>query len=437
MTARPEVPEGRIRIEEPPRLPTSEGAGGVAMSAIPMLGSLGSVVLVASLGGGSSEVRVVAAGLFLLSTVAYLAFQLDRQRGQRRRQLTSARRGYLRHLAGVRVAVRDAARSQRHALEWLHPDPSALPVMAADGTRVWERQPDDPDFLQVRYGVAAQPLSVELAAPADLAGHDVDPAAASAVRRLLETHRTQPCLPVAVGLRGHRRIALVGPAATTRGLARALMCSGATFHSPDHLVVAVLATEETLGEWEWVKWLPHAQRAERSDAVGPVRLVSTSAAHLTALLPDSTHLLLVLDGSALPDLDGRRAVTVVEVGAGDDAPTFGTLRLDVDGEDVRVDDCDRPTAEAAARRLLARRLPATGPEAGPATPRGLPELLGLDGLGRFDPATRWGLRPTRDRLRVPIGTGRDGTAVHLDLKESAHGGVGPHGLVVGATGSGK
>jgi S-DNA-T family DNA segregation ATPase FtsK/SpoIIIE len=40
-------------------------------------------------------------------------------------------------------------------------------------------------------------------------------------------------------------------------------------------------------------------------------------------------------------------------------------------------------------------------------------------------------------LRVPIGNDGDGEAVLLDIKESAQGGSGPHGLIVGATGSGK
>ncbi|HQR27744.1 MAG TPA: type VII secretion protein EccCb, partial [Nocardioides sp.] len=42
-----------------------------------------------------------------------------------------------------------------------------------------------------------------------------------------------------------------------------------------------------------------------------------------------------------------------------------------------------------------------------------------------------------ERLRVPFGTDPDGVPVRLDLKEAALGGTGPHGLVVGATGSGK
>jgi len=38
---------------------------------------------------------------------------------------------------------------------------------------------------------------------------------------------------------------------------------------------------------------------------------------------------------------------------------------------------------------------------------------------------------------VPIGVGADGSSINLDIKESAQQGMGPHGLVIGATGSGK
>ena len=36
-----------------------------------------------------------------------------------------------------------------------------------------------------------------------------------------------------------------------------------------------------------------------------------------------------------------------------------------------------------------------------------------------------------------MGTTEDGSPVELDIKESAMGGMGPHGLCIGATGSGK
>ena len=66
-----------------------------------------------------------------------------------------------------------------------------------------------------------------------------------------------------------------------------------------------------------------------------------------------------------------------------------------------------------------------------------PTLLGLGRAHDLDPTAGWGPRPARERLRVPIGLDDDGEPVHLDLKESAQQGMGPHGLVVGATGSGK
>jgi S-DNA-T family DNA segregation ATPase FtsK/SpoIIIE len=49
----------------------------------------------------------------------------------------------------------------------------------------------------------------------------------------------------------------------------------------------------------------------------------------------------------------------------------------------------------------------------------------------------WRTRNAADVLRVPIGVAADGGPEVLDLKESAQGGMGPHGLVIGATGAGK
>ena len=65
------------------------------------------------------------------------------------------------------------------------------------------------------------------------------------------------------------------------------------------------------------------------------------------------------------------------------------------------------------------------------------ELLGLEDPASFDVQHAWRLRPIRDRLRVPIGVGESGQPVELDIKESAQEGMGPHGLCIGATGSGN
>ena len=70
-----------------------------------------------------------------------------------------------------------------------------------------------------------------------------------------------------------------------RALARSIICSATAFHSPEHLIVAVLSAEEHIAHWDWIKWLPHALSREATDAVGPMRMVTTSLTDLAALLP--------------------------------------------------------------------------------------------------------------------------------------------------------
>ncbi|NEE35622.1 secretion protein EccC, partial [Streptomyces sp. SID7982] len=67
----------------------------------------------------------------------------------------------------------------------------------------------------------------------------------------------------------------------------------------------------------------------------------------------------------------------------------------------------------------------------------LTSLLGIADLHRLQPPDLWSRRSEADRLRVPIGISSEGRPVELDIKESAQGGMGPHGMLIGATGSGK
>ena len=476
------MPTGQIVLQPPPEIEPNEGASGVLMNAIPMLGSLGSIVLVATMGSTNGGRGYIAAGMFLFATLGFIIVQLDRQRKQRTQQVTGSRTEYLRYLGNVRKVARDAADQQRRALTWHHPDPSSLPSLAEERSRIWEHGTADDNFLHVRYGVCAQPLSLELVPPESAPIDQVDPAAASALHRLLVVHRLQPDLPASIDLRAFDRVEICGPEDPARSLARAMICSATTFHSPEHLVLAVLSSEQNLAHWDWVKWLPHALSGRTSDAVGPMRMVSTNLTDLAALLPPdltdrprfgaderpaTPHILLVIDGAALPPgnhvipPDGLHGVTVLDLPARwdeledstrlrlqfDDAPAadgrfpVSALRLREETIRGRADQCALATAEAFARRLTPLHMVAAGatePTTGEISgPTDFMELLSLGDVRKLDPQAAWRPRPARDRLRVPIGLGEGGAVIHLDIKESAQQGMGPHGLVIGATGSGK
>ncbi len=101
----------------------------------------------------------------------------------------------------------------------------------------------------------------------------------------------------------------------------------------------------------------------------------------------------------------------------------------------RADLCDVATAEALARRLLARH-PSSDP-VGAAPAVDVLSLLRLPDPHTIEAREVWRARPHPPRLRAAVGVTGSGDPLHLDLEESARGGAGPHGLVVGATGSGK
>lgn len=475
----PDLPSGRIELQPPPELAPHEGIAGALMMALPMLGSVGAIVFISASGGGRGGTNFIAAGMFLVATLGFVVVNLDRQRKQRGTQMAGQRREYLQYLATVRRQVRAAADQQRHYLLWNHPEPAALPTLAEDGTRLWDRTGSSDDFLHVRYGRTSQPLAVELAAPEAAPIDQVDPVAASALHRFLSVHRVQPDLPAALDLAAFSRVEVVGPRERALALSRALLCSAAAFQSPEQLLVVVLCREDAREHWEWVKWLPHAQSPVSSDAIGPERLVVTTVEDAVALLPEelrdrprfgaenvevSPHVLVVVDGDGLltpgnhlvPE-EGAHGMTVLHLPrrAGElDDPTVLRLAIadtTVAGGVAMVaerareggfraigDQLDEATAEAFARRLAPLHT-VDGPVRDDTTARvpELGDLLGLGSVHDLDLATSWRRRPERDRLRVPIGVGENGAPIHLDIKESAQQGMGPHGLVIGATGSGK
>src|SRR4051812_41066450 len=156
----PELPTGEIVLQSPPEIEEAEGASGVLMNAIPMLGSLGSIVLVATMGSSTPAGQgrsFLAAGMFLFATLGFIVVRLDRQRKQRTQTVTGTRTEYLRYLGTVRKIARDAAAQQRAALLWQHPDPSALPALAEERSRVWEHTVTDAEFPRCGTACASHP----------------------------------------------------------------------------------------------------------------------------------------------------------------------------------------------------------------------------------------------------------------------------------------
>ena len=498
--ARSRPPEPDLQAVEllpAPALPDS-GAGlqGVMQILMPIMGGAGSIVMIVA---NANPVMLIAGGIMIGATIIGAIVMFIAQRTGTAKRGADLRRRYLDYLDRVRTDLGEAGTVQREVADHHHPPPATLPEVARDPLRLWERRPADPDFLTVRVGTGSAPLWQRVAAmPARDPLAEPDIVTAAAVVRITERDRMVGGMPVGLPLSG--RVTVVGVPAAVRDAVTVALAQLATLHGPQDLRIVTCVPRRAAGWLDWLKWLPHALSDEEVDGTAPRRLVAETDEQLADLLQaefsrrvsEATRtgrirklepaaygpaLVVIVDGMSVDAADPLRAfpgelnpaalginvVTLVDQMRRQ--PDKVDVRLScVDGtvtvEDLRTLDPDDPALPARRRALgassgepdridagtlagLVRELTAVRlvEETAAAAPLEatltLEDLVGVADPGAFEPERTWVKRPMPEFLRVPFGLGPSGEKVYLDIKENALGGMGPHGLCVGATGSGK
>jgi len=482
----PEQPSGSLAIQMPPEKAEPASMGNVLMMVVPMLGSTGVMVFMAIQNGGNNNRSMLMGGGMLVAMLGMVGFNMYRQFSQYRTRVVTQRREYLSYLAETRDAVRKVAKKQRAYYNWVYPDPNALVTLAANGSRLWSREGGTYDLFAFRYGSGTQPLGLVFERPPIDPMTEMDVVCLSAMERFIDVHDHTDNVGKFLFLGDFSHVELAGEGEAVYDEMRAIMMHLACFIDPSKLKIAVLCSADRLGEWEWVKWMPQARSSIVRDAVGPARMISTDPAELAEMIgtdiamrgpfqygdeiPAYPHLLLVCDGAEFPasspfgSFTGIKGVTIMSR-AREWTPmkSHTTLRLlihpnpDRKGADVVdvitmdsmpeqafADRLSAVQAEAIARRMTPFANQQNLEEAD--TPVGrsdesrqmdLMELVGIGDIRDFDPEKQWRRREGRERLAAPFGVTPEGQPVVLDIKESSQQGMGPHGLLIGATGSGK
>jgi ESX secretion system protein EccC len=467
----PPLPTGELVLEAPPEIPRPQGRNlGQMLMVLPMVGGSAAMALLFTGNGKGGPTAWIVGGLLGLSALGMLGMGFTGQGGKK--EMAYSRRQYLRQLAQHRVRVDRVARQQRTTLWYLHPDPDEL-WSVASSYRLWERRRHDPDFGVARIGLGPQALATTLVAPNTKSLESLEPLSAMALRRFITAYSALPDMPTAMAVNGFSRIYVRGDAALAAGLVRAMIAQLVVFHAPSDLVVAACVSPSRLRHWEWLKWLAHALHPKDTDALGRVRLLAPTIGALEAMIHDlisdrprfddshqssftGQHIVIVVDDGDLAGSEhllagsGIEGVTIIDVTnqpprALDRAtvvltPGDNLMSRTMDGttELGRPDFLALSETELLAKQLAPLRMPDDGQEeVATAAVLDFADMMGIDDPERFDPAQTWIQRPNRERLRIRFGMRPDGGLVELDFKESSQDGMGPHGLLIGATGSGK
>ncbi|MDF3340293.1 type VII secretion protein EccCa [Mycolicibacterium septicum] len=479
--APPRMPGGEVNLAPPPEVPRAI-PGNLMMRLMPfvmLVAVIGMIALMITVGGrdmARSPMFLLFPMMMIMSMVGMFMGGGNRN-GKAAAELNEERKDYFSYLAHLREEADTTGAEQRTALEWSHPDPRALTDVV--GTRrMWERRPSDADYCHIRVGIGTHRLATRLMAPETGPPEDLEPVSTVALRRFVKTHSVVHALPTAVSLRAFPTITFEGERRLAQQLVRSMVLELCTFHGPDHVQVAIVTANPDGENWSWVKWLPHAQHAVTRDGMGSMRLLFPTLELMeTALSAELAErgrftrnsqptqglkqLVVVLDDGFVTGDEqlitdaGLDSVTLLDLnGLRAGASARRSLQLVVEGDDVAArtavgverfatpDTITIPEAETTARRI-GRYRPANAAHIvsleadSRAVDPGLMALLKIPDAAGIVPEQIWRQRSPRERLRVPIGITPNGQPIELDIKEAAEGGMGPHGLCIGATGSGK
>ncbi|WP_436786530.1 type VII secretion protein EccCa [Yinghuangia sp. YIM S10712] len=483
------LPEPAERhVESPPNLPEGK-AGSPITSLLPMVGVMGSVVMMTIV--RNSRFAAIGAVVLVIALLGGVVLVFS-QRGKAQRTRRVQRERYLEYLEELREELAAEDRSRRATARELHPLPEALYGLVADPARLWERRRQDADFLHVRIATGA--VTVRMLSLQNHGGTALTPPDRFMLNEaagLRERFATAPDMPLTVPLDRVGDVSVIGERDDVVRVVRTLVMQAAVTHAPDDVALALAAPEERMTDWGWLKWLPHVLDAEAWDGPVNARRIAPSladlgrglaaelrqraafAAELRRGLARREALAFVRRLLVVDDCHGEPArevfrpdtavplrdmgVTVLHLLADrTHEPDHVAVRITVSGTTVTVEDLRgaEPTtvqgtleevtaagADGLARMLAPLRLsPESTATAG--TPLSGPVDFGgqlaIDDPAALDLPRLWASRRGgQSFLRVPVGLGDDHMPVLLDLKEAAELGMGPHGLCVGATGSGK
>ena len=397
-------PGGQLIVDPPPEVPRTPPANPMArvLPVVMMVAVAGMGVLYLTSGASRSPMFLLFPAMMVVSLVGTLVYG---SRGAGRGAEIAAQRGeYLRYLDTVHAELAESAAGEHRRLHREHPEPAALWTLAG-GDRMWERGLHHPDHLAVRIGLGDGPAATAVLTPRMPPEGAADPVTVDAVHDLVRRRSQIAGVPIPVRLADTRSVRVDGAAA--RSIARALLCQLTMLHGPEVVGLTALLDENAAAHWDWLKWLPHTRDA------------GTSAPHRVVLV----------DGVASPPCAPGRTVIELHAGQPTEEPT---IRVDGTLLPVAADTLAWSDAASCARRIASGATVLAGRPDGPGRALDWPALMGIADPGAVDTDRLWGTT-----LAAPIGVAADGTAVHLDIKEAAAGGMGPHGLCVGATGSGK
>lgn len=479
---RPALPKEEMEILRPPTEPSKPSFSMIAII-IPVIMTavtIGFYIYMSMSGkmGRGNNFFILSIFMMLTSyTLPFFMYLSNKKTYEKK--MAERNEKYRAQLDLHREELKEKQEDQVHILFDIHGDPNVCyNIVKNRSSNLWERSPEDKDFLEISVGHGQVPFHIHVKSPrAD--GYDKDPLI-EAAELLSSEFQTVEDASIALPLFESKVIGIVGGREHVLNMLRVMMTQTTVRHSPDEVKIAAFYEEKEASEWQWLRWLPHVWDDDRSS-----RYLADRRSHAHQLADEIfTHLYrrknnrsehgkktiqtpayvvilsaaqLIEEEPLLPllleDAEATDAVTIILSDRKESLPMHCQLIIEVEREQaaytIKKPDgsiskqsfqshhVSRDQVEALARYMAPIRLKRSSASDIPSV---LPlfEMLDVQRIDDLDVYRRWQQNRYPESLPVPMGVRAGGKKINLNLHDKIERqGHGPHGLIAGTTGSGK
>lgn len=465
----PEFPRGEVEVPNPPTAQEKPEISWFTILAPPGVMFVVTLLLAMMTRSFYLIISITMTVMTLIVALTNAASQIRKYKKRKKERETK----YLQFIADTRSELAVAKEQQTKAMREMHPEPEeCIRRMERLDRKLWEKTPAYEDFLALRIGVGSAPLERKIKYTKQAVILESDPLLMEPHRLALEYEKI-PNVPITVNLIQAELCGVAGEPEKTADLVKLMLLQLITHHGYDDVKVVVLASEERLDNWSWMRFVPHLWD---NDFRIRFLLCGQAIAHqtLTALndlfrerekrtaggrIAALPHFVFVVEDQTLLEnepiakylYDGASNLGMSSIFIAENAaylPMNCNTVITLRGKSGEVANrktgekqpftpdttADLGDLEIAARRLSPLRIKSTSAQFALPTSFTLLEMMRIQRVEEFQAIEQWAHNKTYMGMSVPIGTKAGGTLFNLDLHETGHG---PHGLVAGTTGSGK
>lgn len=468
------IPQDEIQIQQAPPKPQKQKKN-LIMSLIPSVVMLAmTVVLRGIIGGGGTFVIYSAVSMGLGIVMSVVSFIQEKKEYQKEYDERIA--AYNKYIEEKKQLIQESRANELRIREETYQSlDDGINDAMNFGKRLFERSPDDADYLQVYLGTgrieSANPVQYT---PQEFA--DLEDPLATIPAQVSEQYKYIDNAPIVSDFSGSCGVGIVGTQNDLQQIMKNMTLDLAIRHFYSELKMVYIFRDGQQNSMRWVRWL-HNLDNERLD----IRNIACDEESRNLILED-LYVILSARDNALKEskdvvFDSQYVVFVTDCAAINCHPvskylkncaTYGftfvflaeyeenlpqgcteIIRLEKQGEGMilksadgdvitnfRYPEISDDTAEKVAMKLGAVYVDEVSLEGELTKNITLFEMLGILSVEDIDLKTRWQNSKVYKSLSAPLGVKNKNQMVYLDIGDKA-GAHGPHGLVAGTTGSGK